>query len=333
MLYSNARFQARLIDFDTGSSALTDQHKSWLRQSMLLAKDNSMYRIRLVGYASKLDNAAKNSTLSYKRIDSALKYLQSVDHYAMDRTETFRAVGEDALLCRGRRQFAGIRAREAHIFIGDVPPPPSTITPTKLEIPPMPGGPRFTDWQIASPGGVFIAAGVGGGFNIFLIKNTKMAEERAYIQPIGGAGASLNLPGLKVLGKIIKEILGGLQYGDMSYTKVTSKLPVTWSEMGEMLGACTSLGAGMGRGKSIAVITFTAASVYQRNSNGYPLKLPGGDLFQFTTLRQGLANRHWRLRRRGTADSRRRVLSRKRLAVAHPRAVARGGAHVGLRDA
>ena len=30
---------ARLIDFDTGSFALTDQHKSWLRQSMILAKD------------------------------------------------------------------------------------------------------------------------------------------------------------------------------------------------------------------------------------------------------------------------------------------------------
>jgi len=33
----------------------------------------------------------------------------------------------------------------------------------------------------------------------------------------------------------------------------------------------------------MAIITFTAAGVYQRSSNGNPLKLPGGDLFQFTT--------------------------------------------------
>lgn len=66
-------------------------------------------------------------------------------------------------------------------------------------------------------------------------------------------------------------------------TKVTSKLPVTWAEMEKCLVRVSNIGAGMGRGKAYAVITFTAAAVYQRNSTGYPLKLPGGDLFQFST--------------------------------------------------
>jgi hypothetical protein len=282
-LQSSARFQARLIDFDTGSSALTDQHKAWLRQSMNLAKLNSMYRIRLVGYASKLDDAAKNSKLSYNRIDTALKFVQTVDHYAMDRTETFRAVGEDAYFAAPDDNSPEYRAVEAHIFIGDLPPPPpAQVTPQPHELPPMPGGPRYTQWQIASPGGVFVSAGFGAGFNIFVIQNVKTTEIRAYIQPIGGYGASLNLPGLDVLGQIVKSVLGGTQYGDMSYTKVTSKLPVTWAELEHCLVRVSSVSGGLGRGYAYAIITFTAAAVFQRNSNGYPLKLPGGDLFQFT---------------------------------------------------
>jgi hypothetical protein len=148
----------------------------------------------------------------------------------------------------------------------------------------MPGGPRYSDWQVASPGGIFLGAGLGGGFNVFAIKNVKMNEERAYFSPCGGVGASVNLPGLAFLGKIFRDIVTGVQYGDMSYTSVTSKLPVTWPEMEHCLVRVSGLSAGMVKGKAFAVVTFTAAEVYQRNGNGNPLKTDGGDLFQFDTF-------------------------------------------------
>jgi len=245
-LNSNALCQARLIDFDTGSSTPTDQHKAWLRQTMATMKTKSMYRIRLVGYASKLDDPNKNWLLSFARIDNTLKFMQTLDHNAMDRTETFRPLGEEAYLASSNDNSPDYRAVEVHAFVGGLPPPPpGQITPAPRQLPPMPGGPRFTEWQVASPGGLFVGAGPGGGFNIFAIKNVKTKEDRAYISPCGGAGASLNLPGLKFLGKIIREILTGIQYGDMSYTPVISKLPVTWSELESCLARVTGISAGM----------------------------------------------------------------------------------------
>jgi len=219
--------QARLIDFDTGSSMPTDQHKTWLRQTMTTMKSKSMYRLRLVGYATKLDDPNKNWVLSFARIENTLKYMQSIDHNAMDRTETFRPLGEAAYNASSNDDSPDYRAVEVHAFVGGLPPPPpKDITPAPVPLPTMPGGPRFTDWEIASPGGMFVGGGVGGGFNIFVIKNVKMKEERAYISPCGGPGASLNLPGLRVLGKIIHDILTGMQASQVSYEKVTSRLPV-----------------------------------------------------------------------------------------------------------
>lgn len=282
-LRSNALCQARLIDFDTGSSILTDQHMGWLRQTMRTMKAKSVYRIRLIGYASKLDDPDKNWHLSFARIDNTLKFMQTVDHNAMDRTETFRPLGEAAYMAGSDDNSPDYRAVEVHVFVGMVPPPPAQIVPSPRPLPAMPGGPRYTDWQVASPGGIFVGAGPGGGFNIFVVKNVKTKEERAYISPCGGAGASLNLPGLKFLGTVIRNILTGAQYGDMNYTSVSTKLPVTWAELQDCLVRVSGIGAGMGRGKAAAIVTFTASAVYQRSSSGNPLKLPGGDLFQFKT--------------------------------------------------
>jgi hypothetical protein len=282
-LASSARFQARLIDFDTGSHQLEAQHKIWLRTHMLTAASNSMYRIRLVGYASKVGDAARNSNLSYARIDATLKCMQSVDRHAMQRTETFRAIGEEGYSASESDDSADWRAVEAHVFIGDVPPPPPppNLEPNPHALQPLPGGPRFTQWQVASPGGAFVAAAVGGGFNIFLIKNVKLDETRGYIQPVGGLGASISMQGLKMAWHIIQQILTGVQYSNMEFTSVTSKLPVTWKEMEDCLVRATSIGGGVVVGVSVAFVTFTAAGVWQYSPSGFPVKLPGGDLFQF----------------------------------------------------
>jgi len=161
------------------------------------------------------------------------------------------------------------------------PPPPPNLEPIPHAVPPLPGGPRFTQWQVAAPGGAFVAAVVGGGFNIFLIKNPKLNETRGYIQPVGGIGASVSLQGLKTAWNIIQQILTGVQYSNMTFTPVTSKVPVTWKEMEDCLVRVTSIGGGVVVGASMAVITFTAAGVWRYSPSGFPVKLPGGDLFQF----------------------------------------------------
>jgi len=292
LLKSNAFLKARLIDFDTGSAQLEEQHRTWLKSSMVTAARNSMYRIRLVGYASKVGNASKNSNLSYARIDSTLKFLRSVDGKAEDRVETFRAVGEEGYSAQESDNSPDWRAVEVHIFIGDIPPPPPPpdIKPIPRKVEPLPGGERFTDWAVASPGGIVVTAGVGGGFNVFFIKNLKLDEMRGYIQPVGGAGASLGIQGLKTIWNIIQQIVTGLSFSTPDFTTVTSKLPVTWDEMEDCLVRVSTAGAGVVVGASFAVITFTAAGVWQRSPNGFPVKLPGGDLFQFTT-----SGRNWQV--------------------------------------
>jgi hypothetical protein len=284
-LASNAFLKARLIDFDTGSAELEAQHKGWLRKSMADAARNSMYRIRLVGYASKLGDGAKNSDLSYARIDQTLRFLQSLDGKAADRVETFRANGEDAYEAAQSDNSADWRAVEVHIFIGSLPPPPPGLTPIPPRAPmPLPGGERFKEWQVAAPGGFFVSAGVGGGFNVFFILNTKTNERRGYIQPVGGAGISLGIKGLKAIWNVIQQIVTGIQYSGMEFTPVTSKLPVTWEEMEDCLVSVGSAGAGVGPGLSAAYVTFTAAGVWQYGPGNYPLKLPGGNLFTFKSV-------------------------------------------------
>lgn len=281
LLASNAFLKGRLIDFDTASSTLEGQHMAWLREQMARAKTNSMYRIRLVGYASKKGSSDSNLTLSYNRADAVLKYMVSQHAPANDRVETFRSNGEEAYVAPENDNDAMWRAVEVHIFIGDIPPPPTKWIPLPRKELPLPGGQRFTEWEVASPGGVVVTAVVGGGFNIFFIRNPKLNEVRGYIQPIGGAGASLSIPGLKPILSAIQQILTGASGSPPDFTRVKTSLPVTWGEMEDCLVRVTSAGAGVVKGYATAIITFTAAGVWQRGPSGTPLKLPGGVLFQF----------------------------------------------------
>ncbi len=283
-LSSNAYLKARLIDFDTGSALLEEQHKTWLRQQIEQARRNSMYRIRLVGYASRLGDVAQNLQLSYMRIDQVLKFLEAIDGQAGDRVETFRAMGDNADWYEASDDSAIWRAVEVHIFIGDdePTPPPPNIKPYHHRRQPLPGGARYTEWEVASPGGVFVAEVFGGGFNIFYIRNPRLNETRGYLQPVLGAGASLSLSGFKMVWRIIQQLVTGWQYAKPDFTAVKSRLPVTWEEIEDCLVRVSSAGAGIGvAGVSYAVVTFTAAGVWRYNENEYPLKLPGGELFQF----------------------------------------------------
>jgi hypothetical protein len=196
-------------------------------------------------------------------------------------------MGESASTGAERDDAPEFRAVEVHLFIGAIPPddPPGNNKPVKIEPVPLPGGLRFKEWSIAVPGGVAIAEGLGFGFNMFIVKNDKLAEQRAYIQPAAGIGASLSLSGLKGAAQIIQQIMTGVQGGPPDFTDVTGKFPVTFDEIGDCLVRVASAGAGLGKGASFADITFSG-QVTHHGPSGLPLRT-AEDIFKFVAAGEG----------------------------------------------
>jgi hypothetical protein len=60
--------------------------------------------------------------------------------------------------------------------------------------------------------------------------------------------------------------------------------------MEDCLVRVSTAGGGVVVGGSLAIITFTAAGVWQRSPAGFPVKQPGGVLFQFKTF-----GRNWQI--------------------------------------
>lgn len=287
---SNARFKKRLIDFDTGSANLENQHISWLRDSMAIAKTNSGFHIRIFGYASRRGDAAFNKRLSLQRMNAVMSFLQKIDSRTLGSVETWQAHGEEASSGGVNDDSPSWRAVEVHIFIGEIPPTPVPpgIIPVKPTVIPLPGGERFKEWQVATPGGAFVSAVAGIGFNIFIIKNTKLDEIRSYIQPVAGVGASVSIPNLRPVWNVIQQIVTGVQGAPPDFTAVTTTHPVTWEEMEGCLVRVSSAGGGtltlLGPiGGGFATITFSSSGVYQYDSAGLPIKV-AEDLFQFTSI-------------------------------------------------
>jgi hypothetical protein len=283
LLESIAFHKGRLIDFDTGSDKLEAQHQKWLTTQMAHAKQQSMYRIRLVGYASKLGGGDANWALSVRRIDSVRSYLEKLDPAAPGRIETFRANGEDAYQAAESDNDATWRAVEVHIFIGDLPPPPPKITPIPPKVHALPG-PRFTDWEIAAPGGVTVGPGIVGGFNVYVIKDPT-GNMHGFLQPQVGAGASLSIPGLGAIKFAIQTLLTAGNYSNMSFTAVKSSVPISWEEIGSSLVRVTGGVAGVAvLGYGYSIITFMATSLWQIGPSGFPLRVADNRvLFQFTS--------------------------------------------------
>lgn len=283
MYDSIAYYKARLIDFDTAAATLEAQHIAWLSTTMAKVKPNSAYRIRLVGYASKLGNPNYNMGLSRSRMQAVLGFMQTLDTRALTSLENFYALGESESTGSEDDNAANWRAVEAHIFIGDVPPPPPPPDHTRLDPPkpmPLPGGDRFTDWAVATPGGVLVTEVIGGGFNVFFIKNKKLSEVRGYFQPIAGVGGSISLSGLKGVWAIVQQIITGIQLSGIDYIDVTSRHATSWEEMEGCLVRVTSASAGFIKGAGIAIITFSSSGVWQYGPSGFPLRI-AEDLFQF----------------------------------------------------
>jgi hypothetical protein len=284
---SNARFQARLIDFDTDSATLEQQHEAFLRTSMNAAKLNSGFHLRLIGFASKLGDAGHNQKLALKRMNAVVSFLQKIDQRTLSSIEAFQNQGESASAGGERDDSPEFRAVEVHLFIGEIPPepPPGNNKPVPIVPVPLPGGPRFKEWSIASPGGVAVAEGVGGGFNIFIVKNDKLADQRAYIQPAVGIGASLSLSGLKGAAQIIQQILTGAQGSAPDFQDVTASFPVTFDEIDKCIVRVASAGAGLAKGASFAAITF-GGEVTHHGPSGGPIRT-AEDIFKFVAAGEG----------------------------------------------
>lgn len=282
---SNARFKKRLIDFDTGSAELEEQHKKWLSDSMNEAKKNSGYHIQMFGFASHLGNANVNRALSLQRMNKVLSFFQGIDNRALASIEMWHSAGEDESGGGESDNSADWRAVEVHLFIGAIPPPPppNPGPPVPPPRPPLPGGERFRDWEVASPGGVVVTpfiVGPSGGFNIFMIKNTKRNEVRGYLSPVLGGGVSPSIPGLGLAARIVQSILTSSQFTNMSFTKVTALHPTTWDEVEGCLVSVRSAGGGIIKGKTIAHVNFHSSGVYQYGPSGVPLRI-AEDLWDF----------------------------------------------------
>jgi hypothetical protein len=279
---SNARFRKRLIDFDTGSEKLEAQHITWMQKTMAIVRQSSAMHVQIVAFASKLGDAKKNKILSDKRLQSVYLFLQKQDPRTLANLEVFKSRGEEDSTGGEKDNSPEWRAVEVHIFMDAIPTPvPPNVTPVKPNVIPLPGGERFKDWAVATPGGAFVSVGVGGGFNIFFLKNVKRKELRGYIQPVGGAGWSAGLKGLRMVWNIVQQIVSGVQIAPADFTPVTPKHPVTWGEMEGCLVRVTSAGGGvLVIGGGFAVITFSSSGVWQYGPSGTPIKV-AEDLFQF----------------------------------------------------
>ena len=186
---TNALLQGRLIDFDTGSAELEQQHKKFLLDAIRRAKLNSAFHVRIFGFSSRLGNASTNDRLSRARMQSVFNFLKSQDGRVLNNLEMFQAFGESVSGGGENDNSPEFRAVEVHIFIGEIPPidPPGKRKVEPPNRPPLPGGPRSGQWSVAAPGGVTFTVGpslgpltVGGtlGANFFQVRNELTKEVR-----------------------------------------------------------------------------------------------------------------------------------------------------------
>ncbi len=233
---SSANIKKRLIDFDTNSSKLEEQHKQWLESAARPLMRLAAFKVQLHGFASKQGSLKRNRDLSIERMNSVLAYLQLIDHRVISNAKTFEELGETQ--STGSEQddqsTAKWRAVEVHIFDQNPPPPEPPGKEVKPDVFPLPGGPRYQKWSVASPGGIVLAEYVGVGFNLVFIKNEETGERRGYLNTVVVAGASASIPKLALGWKIIQMIITGISFPNskLEFTPVTPTLPVSWAEIG-----------------------------------------------------------------------------------------------------
>lgn len=292
---TKALLQARLIDFDTGSADLEQQHKAFLIQAINRAKVNSAFHVRIFGFASHLGDAGANERLSRARMQSVFNFLKNQDGRVLNSLEMFQAFGESASGGGERDDSPEFRAVEVHIFIGEIPPidPPGKKKVDPPNRPTLPGGPRSGLWAVAAPGGATftvgpsigpLTAGATFGANFFQVRNEVTKEVRKYATVALGLGASLGLPaGITSLKNILQTLATGPNFSGVSFTAVFPPHAVTFEEVESCLVTVEGTNAGVGvLSASIAVITFNCPGVTQFGPSGTPIKV-AEDIWSFNS--------------------------------------------------
>ncbi len=292
---TNALLQARLIDFDTGSANLEQQHKDFLSQAINRAKVNSAFHVRIFGFASHLGNAGVNERLSRARMQSVFNFLKSQDGRVLNSLEMFQAFGSSASGGGRNDDSPEFRAVEVHIFIGEIPPldPPGQKKVDPPQRPALPGGPRSGQWAVAAPGGVtftigpsvgILTAGVTIGANFFFVRNELTKEVRKFASVAFGLGVSLGLPaGIATLKNVLQTLATGPNFSAVSFTAVFPPHALTFDEVESSLATVEGANAGVGViSASIAVITFNCPGVSQFGQSGVPIKV-AEDIWSFNS--------------------------------------------------
>ena len=128
MISSNAVHKKRLIDFQTGFSALRPEHQRWLDKPVIeFMKDpkNSDYWIDIFAYASKLGDQQKNWLLSINRAAEIEKHLSARVPDATLHIRTQMGEGESKSTGGENDDSPIWRAVEVHVFSSpeDTPDP------------------------------------------------------------------------------------------------------------------------------------------------------------------------------------------------------------------
>lgn len=300
---TNALIQRRLIDFDTGSAELEEQHKTFLINAIGRAKVNSAFHVRIFGFASHLGDHEANRKLSLARMQSVFNFMKAQDGRVLNSIELFEAFGDGRSQGGAKDDAPEFRAVEVHIFIGDIPPidPPNVRPVPKPPQPPLPGGPRSGRWAVATPGGAtftvgpsigVLTAGVTFGANLFAIKNLLTNEQRVYAAIALGLGVSLGLPASTSLKNALQTLLTGPNFSSLDFTEVFPHSPVTFAEVEDCLVSITGANAGvLVASASIAVITFDSINGFFRfDTSGQPIRVPAEEVWSFNS-----AGRNWQI--------------------------------------
>ncbi|HLK35388.1 MAG TPA: OmpA family protein [Polyangiaceae bacterium] len=279
-LNTPATRKIRMVDFETGKSALRPEHRSWIDQTVQQLAGQNDFWVYFYGFASKLgqkgsgNNAEAassfNRQLSYDRANAAARYMEKLDARVSSRVKEFSARGSDDYTAPSTDNSAYERAVEVHVYLVPAPPPPP---PHVDPVPPLPGGPRYSSWALAAPFSVAatLVPGAVAAANVVAFRCRERRDEtRTYLVPGMGAGWSYTGPKLGKLLQMVKTILGSPSYSGMSFTDATAVTPFNFKDL-EDNATCLLKSAG---GGAIIGYQYVKVSVYgklwYRETSGRP---------------------------------------------------------------
>jgi hypothetical protein len=138
---TDATFQKRLINFETGKAVLRAEHETWLGELATETTTTREFTCHIYGFASKLGQHDRNVTLSYDRANAVAGFLEKRNPLYTTRIDQFEAQGDDNYKGRGDND-AIWRAVEVHVFMRATPVPP------KPNVTPVPK-PRGLKWSVS----------------------------------------------------------------------------------------------------------------------------------------------------------------------------------------